>query len=143
MKTKKLFAAFILGLGLILVLLWLLTSGALPIARAATIGVTTTNDAAVGDGQCSLREAIIAANTDLAVDACTAGNGADVITLATGTYVLTITGTGEDAATTGDLDITDVLTITGAGPTQTIIDANDIDRIFDIRPGAGTVVISG
>jgi len=96
MKTSKLLTAFALGLGLTLALLWLLTS-ALPVVRADTIGVTTTNDAVPGDGECSLREAIIAANTDNITDACPAGSGADVITLTTGTYVLTRTGTGEDA----------------------------------------------
>jgi len=144
MPIKKLFTALALGLGLTLALVWLLSDG-LPIARAATIGVTTTNDDRVDNGNCTLREAIIAANTDAAVDACTAGTGADVITLATGTYVLTVTGTGEGAAATGDLDITQPLTITGLGPSQTIIDASGVisDRVLDIRPGAGTVVISG
>jgi len=65
--------------------------------------------------------------------------------LTAGTYVLTRTGTGENAAATGDLDITNTLTIVGAGSGQTIIDASGLisDRVFHILPGAGTVVISG
>src|SRR5690349_19345257 len=50
----------------------------------------------------SLRSAIIAAN---------AHAGADTILLPAGTYTLTISGNNENAAATGDLDITDALTI--------------------------------
>ncbi|MGB7876366.1 MAG: PxKF domain-containing protein, partial [Anaerolineales bacterium] len=53
-----------------------------------------------------------------------------------GTYTLSIAGTGEDAAATGDLDITGSLEIVGAGAETTIIDADDLDRIFQIIPGA-------
>ena len=55
--------------------------------------------------------------------------------MGTGTYTLTIAGTGEDAAATGDLDITDDLTITGAGSGLTIIDGNSLDRVFDVISG--------
>ena len=53
----------------------------------------------VGVGGVSLRDAILAANA-------TAGD--DIITLPAGTYTLTLTGTGEDGAITGDLDIHDL-----------------------------------
>jgi len=61
-------------------------------ARAAgsTIAVTTTSDATAADGQCSLREAIDAANGDVAVDTCAAGNGADTIDVPAGTYAFSI-----------------------------------------------------
>ena len=39
-------------------------------ASAATIAVTTTTDELNADGDCSLREAIRAANSNTAVDAC-------------------------------------------------------------------------
>lgn len=57
---------------------------------AATITVTTTDPDVAQDGQCSLIEAIMNANTDEATHAdCTAGSGADVIELAdSATYVL-------------------------------------------------------
>lgn len=84
-------------------------------ARAATITPNTTADELDSDGNCSLREAIQAANTDSAVDACTAGSGADTIDVPAGTYALAIAGAGEDANATGDLDILpSVLTIGGA-----------------------------
>src|SRR5262245_1907614 len=75
-------------------------------AGAATIVVTTLADDTTVNGNCTLREAVIAANTDAAVDACAAGSGADVITVPAGTYVLTLVGAGEDGAATGDLDLT-------------------------------------
>jgi CSLREA domain-containing protein len=97
-----------------------------------TVDMTTDEN----DGECvldcSLRDAIIAAN-----------RRPGIITLGVATYTLSIAGRNEDDAATGDLDITSPLTITGAGPDQTFIDANGIDRVFDLRPGAGTVVISG
>jgi CSLREA domain-containing protein len=49
---------------------------------AAGIVVNTDQDELNSDGDCSLREAIEASNTDTAVDACAAGSGADTITFA-------------------------------------------------------------
>jgi len=141
--NKRLLGALVLGLSLALGLIWLLGADLLPVARAASLIVNTTDDELNSDGDCSLREAIQAANTDAAVDGCTAGSGDDIITLPIGTYTLTRSGSGEDANQTGDLDVTDALTIIGAGLDQTVIDANSIDRVFDIRNGASTVVISG
>jgi CSLREA domain-containing protein len=119
----------------------------LPVARAATITVNTTDDELNYDGDCSLREAILAANTDTAVDGCTAGSGADTITLPAGIYTLTIPGAGEENNVTGDLDITwHYLTINGDGRGNTIIQAgtnstNGIDRVLDVHLH-GTVEIN-
>src|SRR4051812_46865232 len=44
-------------------------------AHAATIVVSTTVDELNDDGDCSLREAVRAANLDVAADACRAGGG--------------------------------------------------------------------
>ena len=107
-----------------------------PSAHAANIAVNTTDDELNTDGDCSLREAIQSANTDTAVDGYTAGSGTDTITVPTGTYTLSILGTGEDANATGDLDITGNLTINGAGATSTIIDGGGTDRVIEVRPGA-------
>ena len=103
-----------------------------PVAQAATLTVTTATDELNADGDCSLREAIRAANLDMRVDACLAGSGADSITLPAGTYTLGIGGRGEDGAATGDLDITGALTLTGAGASATIISAHGLDRVFEI-----------
>lgn len=107
-----------------------------PIVRADTITVTTTADDVVVNGNCTLREAVIAANTDTAVDACAAGNGDDFITLPPGTYVLTIAGAEEEAAQTGDLDLTGMLTLNGAGLNDTVIDGSGLDRVFDVQSNA-------
>ncbi|HEX9922964.1 MAG TPA: CSLREA domain-containing protein, partial [Anaerolineae bacterium] len=114
-----------------LIALLALLSLPIPIVQAATITVNTTDDEFNTDGDCSLREAIIAANTDAVVDNCPAGSGADIIDLPAGTYVLTIGG-NEDAALAGDLDLTADVTITGAGQTTTIINGNSLDPVFEI-----------
>ena len=101
-------------------------------ASAAVYIPTKTADTADGacDSDCSLREAILAAN---------AHSGDDVILLHAGTYVLSIAG-NEDAGAAGDLDIQDDLVILGDGAARTIIDGGGIDRIFQV-PGGVTAEI--
>jgi hypothetical protein len=110
----------------------------------APLTVSTTNDVLDGtttsianlvanpgaDGKISLREAIAAANNT---------NGADTISLPAGTYRLTIPDNTEDNGLRGDLDINDDLTISGAGAGSTIVDANGLDRAFDIESGASLI----
>jgi CSLREA domain-containing protein len=112
-------------------------------ASAATYKPTRTDDP-VPNGcnpkDCSLREAVIAANA--------AGSaGSSTILLRPGRrYKLTRPGPGEDAAMTGDLDVTAPMLVGTKGLIGTkmrhrgtklaVIDGNDIDRVFDIR-GAG------
>lgn len=94
-------------------------------------------DATIGDGfcvsapsgKCTVRAAIQETN---------ALPGMDIVDVPVGTYTLTIAGTGEDAAATGDLDITDDVKIDGASGIA-IIDAAGIDRVFDIAPGSETL----
>jgi CSLREA domain-containing protein len=106
-----------------------------PLSAAAiyVVSKTADTDDGVCDADCSLREAIRAAN---------AAAGPDTITLPAGTYTLTLAGANEDAGATGDLDITDDLTLAGAGAETTIIAASTDDRVFHI-PGAFQVAISG
>ncbi len=107
-----------------------------------TIEVTTEDDELNNDGDCSLREALRAANLDTAVDACPAGSGHDYIQIPLGTYILTRTGSGEDQGVTGDLDINGNVTIAGVSPSATIIDGNATDRVFHITTGGYQVKIS-
>jgi CSLREA domain-containing protein len=65
-------------------------------APLSAIAVNTLDDELNADGDCSLREAIQAANMDAAVDACQAGSGNDTVNLLEGTYLLTIPGSEED-----------------------------------------------
>ncbi|HEX5622077.1 MAG TPA: choice-of-anchor D domain-containing protein [Solirubrobacteraceae bacterium] len=127
-------------LGLALIVLGLVFAAP---ARATVIPVTTFDDP-VTMGDCSLREAIDAANSDTAVDTCPLGSGDDVIRLGTGTYVLATGGAGENANLTGDLDAVagnGALTIEGTGATT--ISAQGLgDRVLDIRSGE-TVTLRG
>jgi CSLREA domain-containing protein len=111
-------------------------------ASAATIPVTTTADATTTDGQCSLREAISTVNDPAGMGNgdCTPATtgGANTITLGAQTYKFANGGAGEDANAGGDLDIagtTTSLTISGAGAGSTVVDANHVDRVFDIHSG--------
>jgi CSLREA domain-containing protein len=102
-----------------------------PMGAGARITVTTTADDMIINGNCTLREAIDAADLDQAVDACPAGTGADTILLSAGTYSLTLSGI-EDDNKSGDLDVFTSLTIVGAGAQATIINANGRERAFDV-----------
>lgn len=113
-------------------------------AHAATITVTTTVDENNSDGDCSLREAVIAANKNRAIDACVAGSasGVDTIIVPAGDYLFLIPEAGGDADT-GDLDLSDDVSIVGAGRAATVIHANGLDRVFSIdTPVVDSVQIS-
>jgi CSLREA domain-containing protein len=113
-----------------------LAAGAPLSAAGAAFTVDSTTDAvdaAPGDGacasaagECTLRAAIQETN---------ALPGADAITLPAGTYTLSIPGANEDASATGDLDVTDDLTLTGASRDVTVIDGNQLDRVIHILSG--------
>jgi CSLREA domain-containing protein len=114
-------------------------------AQGTAIHVTTTADEMTVNGSCSLREAIQAANTSTAVDACPAGTGSDTIHLPPGVYTLTRTGRSEDNNQTGDLDIHTSLTILGAGRDRTIIQQVEHysigDRLAQIHPTDARVTL--
>ncbi len=85
-----------------------------------TITVTTTAQEKAVDGNCSLEEAIQAANTDTAVDACPAGSGADTIVLAAAaTYTLTSSDNSPQTGPDGLPIISSPITIQGNGATIT------------------------
>lgn len=79
------------------------------------------------DGNATLRAAVIDAN---------ALAGTDTITLGSGVFTLTLSGLNENAAATGDLDVTGDLVIEGAGADQTFLDAALLDRYFHVQPGS-------
>ncbi len=112
------------------------------VAQAATISVNTTADDNTVNGNCTLREAVRAHNSHAAVDACLAGTGDDAIVVPSGTYNLSIPGDSEDAAATGDLDLSELVQIIGTAPAATIIDGGDLDRVFHVLPGASVLLHS-
>jgi len=110
-----------------------LVLGSVLVARQAAIGgpaqftVTKTDDTADGicDSDCSLREAIIAAN---------ASAGHSTINVPAGKYEIT-RGSGDDSGLMGDFDITTEVTIVGAGADQTFIDGNHLDTVINVIHG--------
>jgi len=107
------------------------------VARAATFDVNLqfdSIDAVPGDGicadaarLCSVRAAILEANSL---------PGADLIRLRPGVHLLQFVGRGEDAGATGDLDVTESLTLEGAGRDACVLDAGQRDRVIDVLNGS-------
>ena len=119
------------------------SSGASPPHTYRVNSTKDTVDADVGVGacadshkKCSLRAAIMQANFH---------PGPDTIKVPAGTYTLTRKG-DDDQDVLGDLDVTDSVTIEGAGPSKTIIDGNGTvtgDRTVEVFPTAVDTTITG
>jgi CSLREA domain-containing protein len=80
-----------------------------------------TNDGVCDPADCSLREAIAAANQH---------PGEDVVLLRAGTYALTASGPA-----TGNLQIQDDLVLIGEGADRTIVDGGGVDGILYVPSG--------
>ena len=80
------------ALVLVLALLWLVHTA--QAVGSTAIEVDIVDDIKKNDGLCSLREAIIAANSDKPTGGCTGGRGADTILLPAGIYILSRTDNG-------------------------------------------------
>ena len=124
------------------------------VSHSTVITVNTDDDVISAiDLQCSLREAIISANTDpfgviiAPPGECAPGSGDDEIIFDPSTdglpLSILISGTDEDSAATGDFDISGNLTITGNGTGNTIVDGNFLDRVFHIIGSGTTVIMTG
>lgn len=101
-------------------------------------------DVAANNGDCSLRDAITASNTNAAKDTCPAGTVAqDEIVLGAGTYTLQQAGTMEPSNASGDLDVTgsNNLLIRGVSAASSKIDANNIDRVLDVTVNTASVTL--
>lgn len=107
---------------------------------AASIVVNSLADALIDDGLCTLREAIIAANTDAPYLGCSAGSGEDTIVLPEGIYTL-----GSQLP-----NITSQIVINGSNATNTVIQASECNpitapggctpadyRVFRVNTGSG------
>ncbi|MDQ3782340.1 MAG: hypothetical protein M3349_05300 [Actinomycetota bacterium] len=107
-------------------------------ARGGVFRVNTTNDTvdiAIGDGRC--RDANGRCSLRAAVQEANARGGGTIVLQRNATYLLTIAGAGEDNAATGDLDVLGDISISGRG---SVVDANDLDRAFDVVLGAALSV---
>ena len=102
-------------------------------SRQGAIVVDSLSDS-TGVRPCTLRAAISAANSNTAVQGCSAGSfGHDTITFAVdGTFSLTQSGNDNDNSA-GDLDILEPLTIVGNGSDLTVVDGNALDSVFHIQ----------
>lgn len=86
------------------------------------------------NGLCGLRTAIMEAN---------ALQSGTFIYIPPGRVELSLDGVEEDVSATGDLDIYQTMRIFGAGANLSVIDANGIDRVFDIFDGIVDLVDIG
>ena len=82
---------------------------------------------------CSLREAITAANER---------DGLDKVVLGAGRYRIQIPETTGDDNTGGDFDVSDRIDITGKGPEKTIVDGRDVSRVITLATFAPKTVRS-
>ena len=116
----------ILGVALAFLLLF---AGKVQIVHAANITVTTTDDELNADGDCSLREAIEAANTNTAVDACPAGDPAPTVD------IISFGVTGTITHQSGQVVITDDLTIHGPGASNLSLGTGGYGRVLAVPVG--------
>ncbi len=98
-------------------------------------------DAVPGDTQCATAGAVCTLRAAIQ-EANALGIPFIEIIVPAGTYTLSISGSSEDEAATGDLDITTDLIISGAGADTTTVQQITTDRVFDILVG-NNVFMSG
>ncbi len=105
---------------------------ALPVSPtlAATITVTTHFDTDALDGFCSLREAILAANSNAAYNDCLAGSGADRI-------VFSLPLPTGIAVASGLPPVTETVAIRGPGADQLAVDGGNLHRLFAFASASG------
>src|SRR3954451_17819639 len=118
-------------------------------AAAVPFTVTSTADAVdANPGDASCASASNGCTLRAAVQEANMLAGPDEIDLPAGTYRLTLAGTGEDAAATGDLDVTSDPTLVGSAARAVTITAHQensnsagIDRVLDVITG-GALALS-
>ena len=114
-----------------------------PLEARHLLAVLTVNSAldnvTAGDGLVTLREAIIAANTNAMTDLGQTGSGADTIEFDAAAFATPKT----IPLTFGELILTEPLTINGPGRDVLTIDARQTSRIFNITATSGDFTIRG
>lgn len=148
MKTQRI----ILSILMILALGGALSGTRVAHAAAGNIVVNTPEDEVASDADCSLREAIIAANENRPVSGCAAGSSStvDIITFSPqyAFFPITITSTSPLATRGspywGDFNITESLMILGnPGATTILIDESLAlnERLIHVNVGSGSVTL--
>lgn len=102
--------------------------------EAAVLTVTTLDDEFNADGDCSLREAVDAANNDIVIDACGSGDGFDSILFDAGLE-------GTILLELGEIVVSDGLSIEQDGPGEIVIDAGGQSRVFSILAAADSFLL--
>jgi len=115
-------------------------------AGAATIDVDTTSDELNADADCSLREAVQAANTNDPVSGCIAGEGGsklDTIRLEGEEYGFSLGPADEDDNAGGDLDYTGggKLAIKGTDQDETELESDQTDRVLHATGNASSLTL--
>ncbi|MCH9685987.1 MAG: right-handed parallel beta-helix repeat-containing protein [Deltaproteobacteria bacterium] len=93
------------------------------------------------DKVCTLRAAVQAAN------ACPGPD--DIVFMVSGTYTLSLGAATDESPASGDLDITESVTISAAVATpmsvsvSATVDGAHLDRIFDVQPESAPVTLAG
>jgi large repetitive protein len=134
---------------LLLVLFALLAAAASAIAgavadRADAAATFVVNDTATapdsrpGDGRCATRTGVCTLRA--AIHETNSLSGADTIQLPAGTYPISRPATQPNDIRTGDLDVLDELTISGAGSASTIISGGRLDRVFEVSSSGGVSI---
>ncbi|MFL5846070.1 MAG: choice-of-anchor Q domain-containing protein [Solirubrobacteraceae bacterium] len=118
-----------------------------PAAHAATFTVddpVDAPDAKPGDHQCNTAAATCSLRA--AIQEADAADGDDAVVLPAGVFRLVIPpsfeagSAADNEAGNGDLDMTGVLTVRGAGARRTTIDGGGLDRVFSSETGSTTTL---
>lgn len=92
-SNTALMSAMLVALAVAALLLVAIARPALAVGSLIT--VNTPDDEITSDGDCSLREAVLAANIDVELDACPTGSGNDTIIVPASATPYTLTKVGK------------------------------------------------
>ena len=115
--------------------------GGMNTLQAADITVDTFDDELNTDGNCSLREAVDAANKDAAVDACPKGDGYDRVLLAAGLWMLGSTLEFTETLASGGPVLQPALSLVGAGADRTVLSGNGQTRLIHVAQNAAVEIV--
>ncbi|MEM9176901.1 MAG: hypothetical protein AAGC67_16895 [Myxococcota bacterium] len=117
-----------------------------PLRTFVVDALSDATDATPGDGLCATAGPAPTCTLRAAIQEANHPAGASVppltgIALPPGAITLALAGTGEDAAATGDLDVTGRVIVRGAGPETSFVDADTTDRVFELPDTAPEAVL--